>query len=227
MEEHLKLMEESDSDDEKAKKKKKKVKTPVSSDEEEVSVIKRKVIEVPAFKVEAEADAQKIPDLSNLEDMKAFEEETSKEKNSKKKKDTGVKTSKTKKDTEVKMSGTSSEEEEKSSFWKQTNREFLAKKQDEMKNEAVQKKETRTCFQCNTAGHIAKDCSKMADDRNLNNEDVARLEVMNKKFFEEVGKAIQANLPKLAQEVESHVLEMVETMMTGKIDELKELIGES
>ncbi|KAM0035510.1 putative transcription factor interactor and regulator CCHC(Zn) family [Helianthus debilis subsp. tardiflorus] len=49
----------------------------------------------------------------------------------------------------------------KSSFWKQTNREFLAKKkQDEMKNEAAQKKETRTCFQCNTSGHIAKDCSK-------------------------------------------------------------------
>ncbi|KAJ0452900.1 putative transcription factor interactor and regulator CCHC(Zn) family [Helianthus annuus] len=29
-----------------------------------------------------------------------------------------------------------------------------------MKNEVVQKKETRTCFQCNIVGHIAKDCSK-------------------------------------------------------------------
>ncbi|KAJ0693245.1 putative transcription factor interactor and regulator CCHC(Zn) family [Helianthus annuus] len=29
-----------------------------------------------------------------------------------------------------------------------------------MKNETVQKKETRTCFQCNEVGHIAKDCSK-------------------------------------------------------------------
>ncbi|MFS7945165.1 putative transcription factor interactor and regulator CCHC(Zn) family [Helianthus anomalus] len=49
----------------------------------------------------------------------------------------------------------------KSSFWKQTNREFLAKKkQDELKNDAVKKKETRTCFQCYTSGHLAKDCSK-------------------------------------------------------------------
>ncbi|KAJ0726243.1 putative oxidoreductase transcription factor interactor and regulator CCHC(Zn) family [Helianthus annuus] len=55
--------------------------------------------------------------------------------------------------------GTSAEEEQKSSFWKQSNREFLAKKQEEMKF-ADQKKETRTCFQCNTVGHIAKDCSK-------------------------------------------------------------------
>ncbi|KAF5766373.1 putative transcription factor interactor and regulator CCHC(Zn) family [Helianthus annuus] len=58
------------------------------------------------------------------------------------------------------VSGSSSEEEEKSSFWKQTNREFLAKKQEEMKNEAIQKKETRTCFQCKTLGHIAKNCPK-------------------------------------------------------------------
>ncbi|MFS7988094.1 putative transcription factor interactor and regulator CCHC(Zn) family [Helianthus anomalus] len=59
------------------------------------------------------------------------------------------------------VSGASSEEEMKSSFWKQINREFLDKKtQEEMKNEVVQKKETRTCFQCNTTGHLAKDCSK-------------------------------------------------------------------
>ncbi|KAJ0593678.1 hypothetical protein HanHA300_Chr03g0100291 [Helianthus annuus] len=61
MEEHLRMMEESDSDDGKIRKKKKKVKKPVSSDGEEVPVIKRKVKEVPVFKLEAEADVQKIP----------------------------------------------------------------------------------------------------------------------------------------------------------------------
>ncbi|MFS7949266.1 putative transcription factor interactor and regulator CCHC(Zn) family [Helianthus anomalus] len=58
------------------------------------------------------------------------------------------------------VSGVSSEKEVKCSFWKQTNREFLAKKQDEIKNEVDQKKETRTCFKCNEFGYIAKDCSK-------------------------------------------------------------------
>ncbi|MFS7988104.1 putative transcription factor interactor and regulator CCHC(Zn) family [Helianthus anomalus] len=49
----------------------------------------------------------------------------------------------------------------KSSFWKQTNREFLdKKKQEEMKSEVVKKKEMRTCFQSNITGHLAKDCSK-------------------------------------------------------------------
>ncbi|KAJ0811579.1 hypothetical protein HanPSC8_Chr17g0752251 [Helianthus annuus] len=61
MAKHLKMMEESGSDDEKAKKKKKKIKTPISSDDEEVPVVKRKVKEVPAFKIDAEADARKIP----------------------------------------------------------------------------------------------------------------------------------------------------------------------
>ncbi|KAJ0548613.1 hypothetical protein HanIR_Chr08g0385731 [Helianthus annuus] len=71
MEKHLRLMEESDSDDEKARKKKKKAKTPVSSDDEEVPVIKRKVKEVPVFKVEEEANAQKIPEkCESCETMK-------------------------------------------------------------------------------------------------------------------------------------------------------------
>ncbi|KAJ0624743.1 putative transcription factor interactor and regulator CCHC(Zn) family [Helianthus annuus] len=69
------------------------------------------------------------------------------------------KNEKTYKPKTVFISGTSSEEEMKSPFWKQSNREFLAKKQEEMKF-ADQKKEMRTCFQCNTVGHIAKDCSK-------------------------------------------------------------------
>ncbi|KAJ0826806.1 hypothetical protein HanRHA438_Chr17g0818451 [Helianthus annuus] len=60
MEEHLRMMEESDSDDGKIRKKKKKVKKPVSSEDEEVPVIKKKVKKVPAFTVEAEADARKI-----------------------------------------------------------------------------------------------------------------------------------------------------------------------
>ena len=58
----MKLLAESDSEDEKAKKKKKKIKTPVSSDDEEVPVVRRqKVKEVPKFKVEEEVDAKKIP----------------------------------------------------------------------------------------------------------------------------------------------------------------------
>ena len=52
------------------------------------------------------------------------------------------------------VSGTSSEEEEKKSFWRESNSEFLAKKQDE------KKRDTRTCFRCNTVRHIARDCSK-------------------------------------------------------------------
>ncbi|KAJ0814169.1 putative transcription factor interactor and regulator CCHC(Zn) family [Helianthus annuus] len=58
----MKLLAESDSEDEKVKKKKKKIKTPVSSDDEDVPVIRRqKVKEVPKFKVEEEVDAKKIP----------------------------------------------------------------------------------------------------------------------------------------------------------------------
>ncbi|KAJ0625819.1 hypothetical protein HanLR1_Chr01g0005171 [Helianthus annuus] len=43
MAEHLKMMAKSDSEDEKSKKKKKKVKTPVSSDDESVPVVRQKV----------------------------------------------------------------------------------------------------------------------------------------------------------------------------------------
>ncbi|KAJ0436727.1 putative transcription factor interactor and regulator CCHC(Zn) family [Helianthus annuus] len=84
-----------------------------------------------------------------VEGMKAFEEKIVEEKKFE-----------TKEDTEVKNSGACSEEEEKSSFWKQTNKEFLAKKQEGMKNVVVQKKETRTCFQCKIVGHIARNCPK-------------------------------------------------------------------
>ncbi|KAM0031258.1 putative transcription factor interactor and regulator CCHC(Zn) family [Helianthus debilis subsp. tardiflorus] len=62
--EDMKLVAESDSEDEKVKKekKKKKIKTPVSSDDEEVPVVKRQTVkEVPKFKVEENVDAKEIP----------------------------------------------------------------------------------------------------------------------------------------------------------------------
>ncbi|KAM0014696.1 putative transcription factor interactor and regulator CCHC(Zn) family [Helianthus debilis subsp. tardiflorus] len=61
MEKHLKMMAESDSEDEKAKKKKKKVKTLVSSDDETIPVVKRKVKETPKFEINEEVIAKKSP----------------------------------------------------------------------------------------------------------------------------------------------------------------------
>ncbi|KAF5755650.1 putative transcription factor interactor and regulator CCHC(Zn) family [Helianthus annuus] len=55
------------------------------------------------------------------------------------------------------VSGTSSEEEKEKLFRKQSNRDFLAKKQDEMKT-VDQKKKTRTCFKCGKNGHNAINC---------------------------------------------------------------------
>ncbi|KAJ0522101.1 hypothetical protein HanIR_Chr10g0478701 [Helianthus annuus] len=71
MRDHLKMMAESDSEDEKAKKKKKKVKTPVSSDDETVPVVRRKVKEVPKFEIDEEVVAKKSPVMcENCETMK-------------------------------------------------------------------------------------------------------------------------------------------------------------
>ncbi|KAJ0548214.1 putative transcription factor interactor and regulator CCHC(Zn) family [Helianthus annuus] len=75
--------------------------------------------------------------------FEAFKDE---EKKIKKKKDTGP----------------SAEEEKKSSFWRQTNQEFLAEKK---KNEALQRKDTRTCFRCNEIGHIAWNCPKATNTK--------------------------------------------------------------
>ncbi|KAJ0856778.1 putative transcription factor interactor and regulator CCHC(Zn) family [Helianthus annuus] len=61
MAQHLKMLAESDSEDEKAKKKKKKVKTPISSDDETVPVVRRKMKEVPKFEINEEAIAKKCP----------------------------------------------------------------------------------------------------------------------------------------------------------------------
>ncbi|KAL9994360.1 putative transcription factor interactor and regulator CCHC(Zn) family [Helianthus debilis subsp. tardiflorus] len=59
------------------------------------------------------------------------------------------------------VSGKTSEAEKEQAFRKQTNQEFLAKKHEDMKKNVVPRKiEKRTCFQCKTIGHVAKDCSK-------------------------------------------------------------------
>ncbi|KAJ0927084.1 putative transcription factor interactor and regulator CCHC(Zn) family [Helianthus annuus] len=59
------------------------------------------------------------------------------------------------------VSGKTTEDEKDQAFRKQTNQEFLAKKQEDMKKKVVQKKmETRTCFQCKTVGHVARNCPK-------------------------------------------------------------------
>ncbi|KAJ0847006.1 putative transcription factor interactor and regulator CCHC(Zn) family [Helianthus annuus] len=55
------------------------------------------------------------------------------------------------------VSGTSSKEEKEKLFRKQSNRDFLAKKQEEMQT-VDQKKETRTCFKCGKSGHIVVNC---------------------------------------------------------------------
>ncbi|KAJ0501792.1 putative transcription factor interactor and regulator CCHC(Zn) family [Helianthus annuus] len=57
------------------------------------------------------------------------------------------------------VSGTSADEEEKKEFWRQSNKEFLAKKQEEMKT-VDQNKKTRTCFKCGKIGHLAVNCSQ-------------------------------------------------------------------
>ncbi|KAJ0930973.1 putative transcription factor interactor and regulator CCHC(Zn) family [Helianthus annuus] len=57
------------------------------------------------------------------------------------------------------VSGGSAEEEQQKPFWRQSNKEFLAERK---KNGAdiCYQRETRTCYRCNEAGHIAWNCSK-------------------------------------------------------------------
>ncbi|XP_022007209.1 uncharacterized protein LOC110906374 [Helianthus annuus] len=69
----------------------------------------------------------------------------------------------------------------------------------------------------------------MADARNINddnddNNDAARQEALENKVTEVAEGVMQANLPRLAQEVESRVLGVVDAMMTSRFEELKELI---
>ncbi|XP_021993994.1 uncharacterized protein LOC110890675 [Helianthus annuus] len=65
----------------------------------------------------------------------------------------------------------------------------------------------------------------MADASNVNNDDdMTRQEAFNSRVVEVAEGVMQANLPRLAQEVESRVLGVMDDMMTSKIEELKELI---
>ncbi|KAF5804038.1 putative transcription factor interactor and regulator CCHC(Zn) family [Helianthus annuus] len=59
------------------------------------------------------------------------------------------------------VSGGSSEDEQKKPFWRQSNQEFLAERK---KNgtEVFYQRETRICYKCNEAGHIAWNCSTNA-----------------------------------------------------------------
>ncbi|XP_021985444.1 uncharacterized protein LOC110881523 [Helianthus annuus] len=69
----------------------------------------------------------------------------------------------------------------------------------------------------------------MADARNIKDDnddinDAARQEAFENKVTEVAEGVMQANLPRLAQEVESRVLGVVDAMMTSRFEELKELI---
>ncbi|KAJ0864799.1 putative transcription factor interactor and regulator CCHC(Zn) family [Helianthus annuus] len=65
---------------------------------------------------------------------------------------------------EKKDCGGSSDEEQKKPLWRQSNKEFLAEKK---KNGDVicYQRETRTCYRCNEAGHIAWNCSKSVQSK--------------------------------------------------------------
>ncbi|KAF5788725.1 putative transcription factor interactor and regulator CCHC(Zn) family [Helianthus annuus] len=59
------------------------------------------------------------------------------------------------------VSGGSAEDELKKPFLRQSNQEFLAEKK-RIGADVFHPKETRTCYKCNEAGHIAWNCSKNA-----------------------------------------------------------------
>ncbi|XP_022015093.1 uncharacterized protein LOC110914614 [Helianthus annuus] len=67
---------------------------------------------------------------------------------------------------------------------------------------------------------------EMADIVNVNEDDEARRNEIRAMIVEEVKKAIEASVPRLAQEVEGQVLEIVNTSVTSKVEELKEMISE-
>ncbi|XP_022008161.1 uncharacterized protein LOC110907467 [Helianthus annuus] len=66
----------------------------------------------------------------------------------------------------------------------------------------------------------------MADVVNVNDDDEACRNEMRTMIVEEVEKAIEASLPRLVQEVEGKVLGVVDTLVTSKVEELKEMINE-
>ncbi|KAJ0832759.1 putative transcription factor interactor and regulator CCHC(Zn) family [Helianthus annuus] len=62
------------------------------------------------------------------------------------------------------VSGGSSEEEQQKPFWRQSNKEFLAERR-KNGDDICYLRETRTCYRCNEAGHIAWNCSKNAQSK--------------------------------------------------------------
>ncbi|KAJ0600012.1 putative transcription factor interactor and regulator CCHC(Zn) family [Helianthus annuus] len=84
--------------------------------------------------------------------------------------------------------GKTTEAEKEQSFRKQTNQEFLAKKQEELKKNEVPKKiEKRICFQCKTVGHVAKNClktfkQKQEDSCKMKEKVVEKTELSTRKF---------------------------------------------
>ncbi|XP_021985645.1 uncharacterized protein LOC110881803 [Helianthus annuus] len=67
---------------------------------------------------------------------------------------------------------------------------------------------------------------EMADVVNVNDDDEARRNEMRTMIVEEVEKAIEAGIPRLAQEVEGQVLGVIDTLVTSKVEELKAMINE-
>ncbi|XP_035831854.1 uncharacterized protein LOC110869861 [Helianthus annuus] len=67
---------------------------------------------------------------------------------------------------------------------------------------------------------------EMADVVNVNDDDEARRNEMRAMIVEEVEKVIEASNSRLAQEVEGQVLGVVDTLVTTKVEELKEMISE-
>ncbi|XP_035841510.1 uncharacterized protein LOC110876781 [Helianthus annuus] len=82
---------------------------------------------------------------------------------------------------------------------------------------------TKILYRIAVASHRKEKGATMTD---TNEDEATQQEQLKTMISEEIGRAMQASNPHLAQEVESHVLEVVETMMTSKMDELKGMISE-
>ncbi|KAJ0805365.1 putative transcription factor interactor and regulator CCHC(Zn) family [Helianthus annuus] len=86
------------------------------------------------------------------------------------------------------VAGKTTEVEKEKSFRNQTNQEFLAKKQEDMKKkEDLKKVEKRSCFQCKAVGHVAKDCPKtfrpkQEFSRKMKEKIVEKTELSTRKF---------------------------------------------
>ncbi|XP_021991830.1 uncharacterized protein LOC110888619 [Helianthus annuus] len=67
---------------------------------------------------------------------------------------------------------------------------------------------------------------KMATMADTNYDEATQQEQLKTMISEEVKKGIEASIPRLAQEVEGQVLGVVDTLVTSKVEELKEMINE-